>query len=128
TSTREGFRAINAQHYKYGLSGVFKFPGNLFLTTGFTVYTRRGYGVKELDTTNKVWDMRLVLPINHGQWVIMADAFDLLHELSNVSYSVNAQGRSVVYTNTIPRYMMLSVQYRFNHNPRKLNDTPVIRF
>ena len=87
-----------------------------------TVYTRRGYGVKELDTSNKVWDMRLVLPLSRGKWVIMADAFDLLHDLTNVSYAVNARGRSVVYTNTIPRYMMLSVQYRFNYNPKQIND------
>ncbi|MBD5252475.1 MAG: hypothetical protein HDS49_05545 [Bacteroides sp.] len=121
-STREDFRDISASHYKYGINGVFKLPGNLTLSTGMTVFTRRGYGVKELDTSNKVWDMRLVLPLSQGKWVIMADAFDLLHDLTNVSYAVNARGRSVVYTNTIPRYMMLSVQYRFNYNPKKIND------
>ncbi|MDE6393838.1 MAG: hypothetical protein K2K77_00730, partial [Duncaniella sp.] len=65
--------------------------------------------------------------LGKGRWVITADAFDLLHQLTNVSYAVSATGRSVVYTNTIPRYMILTVQYRFNHNPKKINDTHIIR-
>ena len=128
TSTRPDFNAINAQHYVYGLNGVFQLPGDFTISTGFTVYTRHGYGVKELDTTSKVWDIRIVRPFSQGKWVAMIDAFDLLHELSNVSYAVNAQGRSVVYTNTIPRYVMFTVQYRFNHNPKKLNDTPLLGY
>ena len=49
TSTRPDFNAINAQHYVYGLNGVFQLPGDFTISTGFTVYTRHGYGVKELD-------------------------------------------------------------------------------
>lgn len=120
TSTRADFRAIDANHYKYGLVGTFRLPYNIGVSTNFTVYTRRGYGLSEIDTTDKIWDMRVSYAFGKGKWVVMADAFDLLHQLSNVSYSVSATGRSVVYTNTIPRYMMLSVQYRFNHNPKKL--------
>lgn len=47
-----------------------------------------------------------------------ADGFDLLHQLSNVSYAVTATGRTVTVTNTLPRYILASVQYRFNINPR----------
>ena len=124
SSTREDFNMIDANHYKYGVSGVFRLPAGFSVSTGFNIYMRRGYGVKELDTTDKIWDMRVAYTLGKGSWVISADGFDLLHQLSNVSYSISAQGRSVVYTNTIPRYMMLSVQYRFNHNPKKLSEDP----
>ncbi|MDE6377478.1 MAG: hypothetical protein K2K72_01895 [Duncaniella sp.] len=124
TSTREDFATIDADHYKYGISGVFTLPGGISVSTGFNIYMRRGYGVKELDTTDKIWDMRVAYALGKGDWVISADGFDLLHQLSNVSYSIGAGGRTVVYTNTIPRYMMLSVQYRFNHNPKKLSENP----
>lgn len=49
----------------------------------------------------------------------MLDGFDLLHQLSNVSYNVNAQGRTETYTNVLPRYAMLHVQYRLNIQPKK---------
>ncbi|MDE6066327.1 MAG: hypothetical protein K2G27_05840 [Duncaniella sp.] len=127
TSTRTDFRTINANHFKYGLAGQFRLPGGVGISTNFTVYGRRGYGVSQLDTTDKIWDMRVSYTLGKGRWVIMADAFDLLHQLSNVNYAVTATGRSVVYTNTIPRYMMLSVQYRFNHNPKKISDTHIRR-
>ena len=49
----------------------------------------------------------------------MLDGFDLLHKLSNVSYAVSASGRTVTYTNALPRYVMFSVQYRLNIQPKK---------
>ncbi|MDE5555486.1 MAG: hypothetical protein K2J10_09930, partial [Muribaculaceae bacterium] len=52
-------------------------------------------------------------------WVFTADAFDLLHRLSNVHYSVTATGRTVTYTNTLPRYLLFTVQYRLNIQPKK---------
>lgn len=49
----------------------------------------------------------------------MVDGFDLLHRLSNVQYAVTATGRTVTYTNTLPRYILASVQYRFSVQPKK---------
>ena len=49
----------------------------------------------------------------------MLDAFDILNQLSNVTYGVNAQARTVTYTNVLPRYAMLHVQYKFNITPKK---------
>lgn len=44
---------------------------------------------------------------------------DLLHRLSNIHYAINATGRTVTYTNTLPRYVLLTAQYRLNINPKK---------
>lgn len=49
----------------------------------------------------------------------MLDGFDMLHQLSNVSYAVSATGRTVSYSNALPRYMLLSVQYRLNIQPKR---------
>ena len=49
----------------------------------------------------------------------MVDGFDLLHKLNNVDYTVNQAGRLVTYTNTLPRYILFSVQYRLNIQPKK---------
>lgn len=43
----------------------------------------------------------------------------MLRNLSNVQYSVNAQGRTETYINVIPRYIMFHVQYRLNLQPKK---------
>lgn len=120
TSKREGFDTQNAHHINYGISGVFTLPAGFGISTDFICYTRRGYGVSYLDTTDPVWNVRLsYCPPRHNRWVFMADGFDLLHKLSNVSYAVTATGRTVTYTNSLPRYLMFSVQYRLSLQPKK---------
>lgn len=119
SSTRDGFGAINATHINYGFIGQFTLPAGFGLNTDFSFYTRRGYGVKQLDTTDAVWNLRATYTPRGGRWVFTVDGFDLLHQLSNVHYAVNAAGRTVTYTNTLPRYVLFSVQYRLNLLPKK---------
>lgn len=120
TSGQPGFNTINAMHLNCGVTGNFILPAGFSVSTDFTCYTRRGYGSPSLDTTKPVWNARLsYAPVRSNHWVFMLDGFDILHQLSNVNYSVTASGRVVSYTNVIPRYIMLSVQYRLNIQPRK---------
>ena len=120
TSTQTDFKTINAYHLNYGISGIFKLPAGFGASTDFICYTRRGYGSKELDTTDPVWNARVTYcPPGHSRWVFMIDAFDMLHKLSNVKYAVSGSGRTVSYTNTIPRYVLFSIQYRMTIQPRK---------
>ena len=120
TSDRADFTAIDANHFTAGVTGQFRLPAGFGISTDFTLYTRRGYGVKELDTSDAIWNMRLTWsPTGNKRWVFMLDGFDMLHQLSNVSYAVSATGRTVSYSNALPRYMLLSVQYRLNIQPKK---------
>lgn len=119
-SSRPDFRTINANHFSYGIVANFKLPFNIGINTDFNVYTRRGYGVKELDTSDAIWNARLTwTPPKAKQWTLMLDGFDMLHQLSNVNYAVTASGRTVSYSNALPRYIMLSVQYRFHRQPKR---------
>lgn len=129
SSAQEGFNTINATHLAYGITGAFKLPKGFGISTDFTCYTRRGYGVDYLDTTDPIWNMRLsYTPPRNSRWVIMADGFDLLHRLSNVNYAVTASGRTVTYSNSLPRYFLLTVQYRLNIQPKRKNQQPVQSF
>lgn len=119
SSTRDGFSTVNATHINYGFIGQFTLPAGFGLSTDFSFYTRRGYGVKQLDTTDAVWNLRATYTTRGGRWVFTADGFDLLHQLSNVHYAINATGRTVTYTNTLPRYVLFTVQYRLNLLPKK---------
>lgn len=120
SSDRAEFNTINAWHFNYGLTGTFKLPKGFGVSTDFICYSRHGYGVENLDTTDPIWNIRLTYtPKRFSRWVFMADGFDMLHKLSNVNYAITATGRTVAYTNTLPRYFLLSVQYRLNIQPKK---------
>lgn len=118
-SDRDGFTPFHATTLNYGVTGVFKLPANFGLSTDLTCYTRRGYADNALNTTDVVWNARLSYMALKGRWVFMLDGFDILNQLSNVTYGVNAQARTVTYTNVLPRYAMLHVQYKFNIQPKK---------
>lgn len=119
-SSREGFDTVDARHFSYGVVGNFMLPLGFGISTDFTVYSRRGYGASYLDTDDAIWNIRATYcPPRASRWVFIVDGFDMLHQLSNVNYAVNAAGRTVSYTNALPRYVMLSVNYRFVIKPPK---------
>lgn len=49
----------------------------------------------------------------------MVDGFDILHNLSNVFYNVNAQARTETYTNVLPRYVMFHLQWKLHKAPKR---------
>ena len=119
-SSRPDFQTINANHLSYGIVANFKLPYNIGINTDLNIYTRSGYGVKELDTSDAIWNTRLTwTPMKAKMWTFMIDGFDILHQLSNVNYAVTASGRTVSYSNALPRYFMVSVQYRFQRQPKR---------
>ena len=119
TSSQEHFKSFTARDFRYGIRGDFMLPIGFGISTDFTVYTRSGYSDSSLNKTNFVWNARATYTILKGQLTFMIDGFDMLHNLSNVFYSVNAQARTETYTNVLPRYVMLHVQWKFHKSPKK---------
>lgn len=119
SSDAADFKAITGTHSNVAVAGNFTLPKGFGISTDFTVYMRRGYGSPELDTTDPVMNMRLNYSPVKSHWVFMLDGFDLFHQLTNVQYTVNSQGRTVVWNNVLPRYFMLHVQYKLNIQPKK---------
>lgn len=101
-----------------GLNAVLELPANFQLSTDLTLFTRRGYTDEALNTDNFVWNARLTYRALKGKLLLMLDGYDILHDLSNVSYTMNAQARTEIYRTVLPRYFMFHVQWRFNSNPK----------
>ena len=118
TSGQEGFRPFNAWDLKYGVSGNFTLPANFAIQTTFNVFSRRGYSDPSLNKDNFVWNARVSYSLLKGQLLLMVDGYDMLHNLSNVFYTVNAQARTETYANTLPRYFMFHLQWKFHKLPK----------
>lgn len=119
TGGQQGFVPFGAWDMRYTLSGNLKLPANFAINTDFNIYARRGYTEPSLNKTNYVWNARISYSMMKGNLLWMLDGFDILRNLSNVSYSVNAQVRTETYTGVVPRYFMLHVQWKFNKAPVK---------
>ena len=128
SSDAADFKSITGTNSNVALAGNFTLPKGFGIATDFTLYMRRGYGSPELDTTDPVMNMRLSYAPVKTNWVFMLDGFDLFHQLSNVQYTVNSQGRTVVWNNVLPRYFMFHVQYKVNIQPKKKIITNKVNF
>lgn len=119
TSRQTGFVPFNAWNMRYTVSGNFTLPANFEINTDFNIYARRGYTEASLNTNNYVWNARITYKMMKGNLLFMLDGFDILHNLSNINYTVNAQARTETYTSVVPRYFMFHIQWRFNKQPLK---------
>lgn len=118
-SARIGFENIKASDYNIGLNAQIVLPWELQLTTDMTMFARRGYQQSEMNTTDWIWNVQLARTFLNGHLTAKIQGFDLLQQLSNTRYVINSQGRTEMWNNSIPRYVMLSLAWKFNINPKR---------
>ena len=112
--------SLNALDFHYGLESYYTLPRlNTSLAADGTMYSRRGYGSSELNTDDFIVNASVSQPLLKGKLIARLEAFDLLHQLSNTDYAINAQGRTVTWYRSLPHYVMLHLVYHFNKNPQK---------
>ena len=114
------FETLNATDFQYGLSARYTLPRlNTTLSADGNMYSRRGYGSSELNTDDFVLNASISYPFFKGKLIARIEAFDLLHQLSNTQYTVNAQGRTETWYRSLPHYVMAHLVYHWNKNPKK---------
>ena len=118
-SARVGFEKIKASDYNIGLNAQIVLPWELQLTTDMTMFARRGYQQTEMNTTDWIWNVQLARTFFKGHLTAKIQGFDLLQQLSNTRYVINSQGRTEMWNNSIPRYVMFSLAWKFNINPKR---------
>ncbi|MDE6086235.1 MAG: hypothetical protein K2G40_07545 [Muribaculaceae bacterium] len=69
-----------------GASFVLNLPRNWGLSSDISMYTRRDFTYDRLNTTDVVCNARVTKSILGGSILFIADAYDLLHQLSNITY------------------------------------------
>jgi hypothetical protein len=119
SSNPADFTDQNTWTFRSGVSLLYNLPANFQISTDFTVFNRRGYTDAALNSDNFIWNARLTYKALKGQLLLMLDGYDILHDLSNVSYTMNAQARTETIRTVLPRYFMFHLQWRFNHIPKK---------
>lgn len=118
-SKRRNFQSINAADISVGLNGNVTLPWKIQLATDFTYFTRYGYANDAMNTDDFVWNAQLSKSILKGNLTFALVGYDILGQLSNITYTVNSQGSIETWRNVIPRYGMLRIIYRFNKQPKK---------
>lgn len=120
TGRMRDFSTLNAVDFQYGMSARYTIPVlKTTISADGTMYSRRGYGSCSLNTNDFVMNASISQPMLKGKLVASVEAFDILHQLSQVNYEVNAQGRVETWYRSLPHYVMLHLVYNFNISPGK---------
>ncbi len=114
------FTTLNALDYHYGLEATYTTPalwgtkiGGLTLAADATMYGR-SYGSAELNTNDFIVNASLSQPFLNGKLIARLEAFDLLHQLSDTHYVINAMGRTVTCYRSLPHYVMLHLVFHWS--------------
>ena len=110
---------VNAWNYSYGLSCRYSLPWEVKLSTNLKMYSRRGYEDRQLNSDNLVWNATISKSFFKGKLIAQIEGYDLLHQLSNVNYTVNAQGRTETWYRSLPHYVMAHLVYHWNRQSSK---------
>jgi len=119
TANTKTFKTIDAADFQYGLTGLVKLPLSIEFATDIKMYSRRGYSNPSMNTDDLVWNASLSKGVMNNNLTFSIEAFDILHQLSNIRYELNGMGRTETWVNCIPRYLMFKARYRLNIQPRK---------
>ena len=106
----------------YGLNGNYKLPWDFTIDTDLTMHSRRGYTDDEMNDNRLYWDASITKSFKQGKWLLKLRGYDILGQVSNLRYNINAQGRTETWTNSMRRYALLTVSYRFSHKPKKVEE------
>ena len=110
---------VDIYSLSYGLYAQYRLPLNFTIDTDLDLYHRRGYTDPEMNDNRLYWNASLTKSLAKGRWVLKLRGYDLLGQVSNLRYSINAQGRTETWTNSLRRYVLLSASYRFSQKPKK---------
>ena len=120
TGDRQNFQAINAVDFDYGATCNYNIPFlHIDLSTDVRMFSRRGYYSSLMNDNHLVWNLQLSRSLFKQRLTAKLQAFDLLHQLSDTQYNINAQGRTETWRNCLPRYFMFTLQYKFSKSPKQ---------
>ena len=111
----------NAFDYGVGIDLKKTLFWNITASTVFNINMRSGYSGTNVNKTEYVWDFSASKSFLGEKFVVHIKAVDVLRNRSSLNYIVNNMGVSEIQKTKLPGYLLLSVSYRFNKNPKSRN-------
>ena len=106
---------LDTWQFAYGGYLSLYMPWGMSIATDMHQNSRRGYNDSSMNTNELIWNVQLSQSFLKGNALTVSlQLYDILHEQSNFSRTINAMQRSDTQYNSINSYAMLHAVYRFN--------------
>lgn len=101
--------------FAYGGSLQFNSTWNMTISTDIAMNSRRGFNDASMNTNELIWNAQITQSfLKNNNLTLSLQFYDLLHEQSNISRSINSIARTDSWSNGIYSYFMFHLIYRFN--------------
>ncbi len=114
----EGFNNLNPWNFGVGITGNLRLPHNFEANTSLNTTFRHGFADSAMNDNEWLWNATVSKSIMKGQIAFKLTAYDILNSVKSISSTVTMTGRTETWRNTLPRYIMLSMSYRFDMKPK----------
>lgn len=105
----------NTFNFHYGLSSSGNFENGFGFSTDIGMSSRRGYSSASMNTNEFIWNAQISYRfLKNRLATVSLQAFDILHQRSNISRSISANSRRDTETNSVNSYVMAHFIYRIN--------------
>ncbi len=106
---------LNTWAFSYGASFTITCPWGMSVATDIHVRSRRGYADISLNTNEVIWNGQIAQSFLKGKALTVSlQAYDILHNQSNLSRTINEMARQDTQFNAINSYLLVHAIYRFN--------------
>ncbi len=106
---------LDTWQFAYGPTFNFYLPWGTSLSTDIHENSRRGFNDNSMNTNELIWNAQISQGFLKGKALTVSLQFyDILHNQSNFSRTINAMQRSDTKYNSINSYGMIHVIYRMN--------------
>ncbi len=118
-SDRADVKAVNIINYHVEIDAQIELPWQMQFTTQFGVGFNSGHEAEAANRTDIPWDATLSKSILKGDLTFKLTAHDILNLQPSHTANSDALSYTETWRNRLPRYVMLSVIYRFRSLAKK---------
>lgn len=114
SGSRDDFVSTHATTYFGTLQGTVKLPLSFEFISNISDMKRTGFSDDSMNDNSIVWNARIAKTFCKGAFTVGLDAYDILEQVKQTQVTLDAQGRTEVWTNALPRYLLLHCSYKFH--------------
>ncbi|HCE48050.1 MAG TPA: hypothetical protein DEQ84_05265 [Prevotellaceae bacterium] len=114
-SNLQALSNLDTYTFAYGGNLQINTTWNMTISTDMAMNSRRGFNDRSMNTNELVWNAQISQSFLAGNAATLSlQLFDILHQQSNITRSINAQMRRDSWSNGINSYFMVHFLYKLN--------------
>lgn len=114
-SNLDSFESVHGVDSHVGPVVSWGLPYGFYVENTLMLYCRTGYTDRSMNRNSLIWNGAVAKSFGKSNaWTLRVDGVDILGELRNLSRVVNAQGVTETWRNSIGRFVLAHLQYRFS--------------